>query len=144
MELKHLIWKALIGFLVLFAIVLSACVGPQMRVAPEDSISLVQGGPQTGSWESYDVLLNYQYVYQPRTLKLNFGGGAKRGYDQLAIWISFFDAQGKFLQTETVYNSGFREKFLPRRDSHEKIFEIPMESTQFAFHSMLKKRTSRR
>lgn len=144
MELKKFIGGPLIGFLVLFLMILSACVGSQMMVAPQDSISLVQGGPQTGSWESYDVLLNYQYVYQPGTFKLNFGGGAKRGYDQLTIWIRFFDAKGKFVETETVYNSGFREKFLPRRDSHEKIFEIPMESAQFAFQSMLKKRTSRR
>lgn len=64
MELKHFIGGPLIGFLVFFSIVLSACVGPQMMVAPEDSISLVQGGPQTGSRESYDVVLNYQYVYQ--------------------------------------------------------------------------------
>ena len=144
MEQKNFIGESMIGFLLFFLIVLSACVGTKSMVAPQDSISLVQGGPQTGSWESYDVLLNYQYVYQPGTLKLNFGGGAKRGYDQLAIWIRFFDAQGKFLQTETVYNSGFREKFLPRRDSHEKIFEISMESTQFSFQSMLKKRTTRR
>ncbi|MGD9323058.1 MAG: hypothetical protein PVG26_03510 [Desulfobacterales bacterium] len=115
-----------------------------MMVAPEDSISLVQGGPHSGSWESSDVNLNYQYVYQPGTVKLNFGGGAKRGYDQLVIWIRFFDAQGKFLQTETVFNSGYRQKFSPGRDSNEKIFEIPMESTQFSFQSMLKERTNRR
>ena len=144
MELKHFIGGPLIGFLVFFSIVLSACVGPQMMVAPQDSISLVQGGPHTGSWESNDVNLNYQYVYQPGTLKLNFGGGAKRGYDQLAIWIRFFDAQGKFLQTENVFNSGFRQKFSPDRDSNEKIFEIPMESAQFSFQSMLKKRTNKR
>ena len=144
MELKKFIGGPLIGFLVLFSIVLSACVGSQMMVAPQDSISLTQGGPQTGSWESNDVLLNYEYVYQPGTLKLNFGGGAKRGYDQLTIWIRFFDSQGKFLQTETVFNSGFRQKFSPGRGSNEKLLDIPMESTQFSFKSMLKKRTNRR
>ena len=144
MEPKKINGKAVIGFLVLFSILLSACVGSQMMVAPQDSISLVQGDPQTGSWESYDVLLNYQYVFQPGSLKLNFGGGAKRGYDQLVIWIRFYDEQGKFLQTENVFNSGFRQKFSPGRDSKEKILEIPMESTQFSFKSMLKKRTNRR
>ncbi len=72
MEPKKINGKALIGFLVLFSIVLSACVGNQMMVAPQDSISMVQGGPQAGSWESNDVLLNYEYVYQPGTLKLTF------------------------------------------------------------------------
>ena len=144
MELKNFIGEELIGFLVLFSIVLSACVGTQTMVAPQDSISIVQGGPHTGSWESNDVNLNYQYVYQPGTLKLNFGGSAKRGYDQLSIWITFFDAQGKLLETKSIFNSGFRQKFSPGRDSNEKIFEIPMDSTQFSFKSMLKARTGGR
>ena len=144
MELKYFIGQTLIGFLVLFSFVLSACVGSQMMVAPQESISLVQGGPHTGSWESNDVNLNYQYVYQPGTLKLNFGGSAKRGYDQLIIWIRFFDAQGKLLETKSVFNSGFRQKFSSVKGSNEKILDIPMESTQFSFQSMLKERTNRR
>ena len=56
-------------------------------VAPQDSVSLVQGGPHTGSWESNDVFLNYKYAYQPGTFKLRLGGCAKRGYDQLTIGI---------------------------------------------------------
>jgi hypothetical protein len=144
MEPKNFIGQAMIGFLVFFLILLAACVGSQMMVAPQDSISLVQGGLQTGSWESNDVLLNYQYVYQPGTLKLNFSGGAKRGYDQLIIWIRFFNAQGKLLETKSIFNSGFRQKFSSVRGSNKKIFDIPMESTQFSFQSMLKKRTNRR
>ena len=140
MELKKFIGGPLIGFLVLFLIILSACVVSQMMVAPQDSISMVQGGPQAGSWESNDVLLNYEYVYQPGNLKFNFGGGAKRGYDQVTIWIRFFDAQGKFLQTETVFNSGFRQKLTKGKGSIEKSFEIPTGSTQFVFQSMLKDR----
>ena len=144
MELKNFVGEALIGFLVLFSIVLFACVGTQTMVAPQDSISLIQGGPHNGSWESNDVNLNYQYVYQPGTLKLNFGGGAKRGYDQLVIWIRFFDAQGKLLETKSVFNSGFRQKFLKGSGSTEKTFEIPKDSTNFSFKSMLKVRTGGR
>jgi len=144
MEPKKFIGKALIGFLVICLIVLSACVGTQTMVAPQDSTSLVQGGPHTGSWESNDVNLNYQYVYQPGTLKLNFGGSAKRGYDQLLIWITFFDAQGKLLETKSVFSSGFRQNFSKGRGSNEKTFEIPMDSTQFSFKSMLKVRTGGR
>lgn len=144
MEQKNFIGEALIGFLLFFLIVLSACVGSQMMVAPEDSISLVQGGPHAGSWESNDVNLNYQYVYQPGTLKLNFGGSAKRGYDQLVIWIRFFDAQGKLLETKSISNSGFRQKYSRGSRSNGKTFEIPMDSAQFSFKSMLKKRTNRR
>jgi hypothetical protein len=144
MEPKNFIGKAMIGFMVFFLIGLSGCAGTQMMVAPEDSISLVQGGPHAGSWESSDVNLNYQYVYQPGTFKLNFGGGAKRGYDQIVIWIKFYDEQGKLLETKGVFNSGYRQNFSPGGGSNEKIFEIPMESTQFSFQSMLKERTNRR
>ena len=144
MEPKKINGEAMIGFLVFFSIVMSACVGTQTMVAPPDSTSIVQGGPHTGSWESNDVSLNYQYVYQPGTLKLNFGGSAKRGYDQLLIWITFFDAQGKLLETKSVFSSGFRQKFLKGSGSTEKTFEIPKDSTNFSFKSMLKVRTGGR
>ncbi len=143
MELKNSIAEGIISCLVFFSIVLAACQGLQPTVAPQDRISIRQGGPHTGSWESNDVFLEYQYVTQPGTLKLNIRGGAKRGYDQLSVWILFLDAQGKVLETKSVYNSGFREKLSRARGGIEKTFEIPMGSTQFAFQSMLKIREGR-
>ncbi len=87
--------------------------------------------------------MEYQYVAQEGTFKLNIGGNAKRRYDQLVVWIKFFDEQGKVLETKTVFNSGFRQKLLRRKGRIEKTFEIPISSTQFAFQSMLKIREGR-
>jgi hypothetical protein len=70
--------------------VLANCQGLQTTVAAQDRIPLLQAGPRTGSWESNDVSLEYQYVAQQGTFKLNIGGEAKRKYDQLSVWIKFF------------------------------------------------------
>ena len=112
-------------------------------VAGQDLIPLQQGGPHDGSWESSDLFLEYQYVVQPSTFKISIGGKAKRKYDQLSVWIKFFDAQGKVLEKKSVFNSGFRQKLFRGKDRIEKTFEIPVNSTQFAFHSMLKERIGR-
>jgi hypothetical protein len=138
MQLKNSIPEGIISCLVFFSMVLATCQVLQTTVAAQDRIPLLQGGPHAGSWESSDVFLEYQYVAQQGTFKLNIGGKAKRGYDQLSVWIKFFDAQGKVLETKTVFNSGFRQKLLRRKGRIEKTFEIPMGSTQFAFQSMLK------
>jgi hypothetical protein len=87
--------------------------------------------------------LEYQYVAQQGTFKLNIGGNAKRKYDQLSVRIKFFDAQGKVLETKSVFNSGFRIELSRGKDAIEKTFEIPISSTQFAFQSMLKDRVGR-
>jgi hypothetical protein len=143
MQLKNSIAGGIIGCLLFFSMILVACQGLQTTVAAQDRIALIQGGPHQGSWESSDVILEYQYVAQPGSFKLNIGGSAKRGYDQLSVWILFLDAEAKVLETKSVYNSGFREKLPRDRGGIEKIFEIPMGSTQFAFQSMLKIREGR-
>jgi len=140
MHLKNSIAGGIIRGVLFFSMVLATCLSLQTTVAAQDLIPLRQGGPHTGTWESNDVLLEYQYVAQQSAFKLNISGKAKRGYDQLSLWIKFFDAQGKALETKSVFNSGFRRKLLRDRGGIEKTFEIPISSTQFAFHSMLKDR----
>ena len=143
MQLKNSIAGGIIRCLVFFSMVLATCQGLQTTVAAQDRIPLLQGGPHTGSWESSDVILEYQYVAQEGSFKLNIGGEAKRKYDQLSVWIKFFDAQGKVLETKSVFNSGFRMELSRGKNAIEKTFEIPTGSTQFAFQSMLKDRLGR-
>jgi hypothetical protein len=143
MQLKNFRARGIIRCLLFFSMVLSIWICLHSTVAAQDRIPLVEGGPHTGSWESNDVSLEYQYVAQEGTFKLNIGGEAKRKYDQLTVWIKFFDAQGKVLETKTVFNSGFRMQLSRGKDAIEKTFEIPTGSTQFAFQSMLKERLGR-
>jgi hypothetical protein len=143
MQLKNYKAWGIIRCLLFFSMVLATCQGLQTTAAAQDRIPLLQGGPHAGSWESSDVILEYQYVAQEGTFKLNIGGNAKRKYDQLSVRIKFFDAQGKVLETKSVFNSGFRIELSRGKDAIEKTFEIPISSTQFAFQSMLKDRVGR-
>jgi hypothetical protein len=143
MQLINIRAGGIIRCLLFFSLVLATGLCLHSTVAAQDRIPLLQGGPHTGSWESNDVSLEYRYVAQEGTFKLNIGGEAKRKYDQLSVWIKFFDAQGKALETKSVFNSGFRRELSRGKDTIEKTFEIPIGSTQFAFQSMLKDRLGR-
>ena len=143
MQLKNSTAGGIIRCLLFFSMVLAACQGLPTTVAAQDRIPLLQGGPHTGAWESNDVSLEYQYVAQEGTFKLNIGGEAKRKYDQLSVWIKFFDEQGKVLETKSVFNSGFRTELSRGKGAIEKTFEMPTGSTQFAFQSMGKERLGR-
>ena len=139
MESKKVIMGAFISCILFLSITLIACQGIQ-RVESRDRTSLLQGGPHAGTWESIDVFLKYQYVNQDGIIKLNIQGKAKRLYDQLEIWVSFCDAEGKILEAKSVYNSGYLTRPLderPRKVSIEKTFEMPLETNHLAFQSRL-------
>ena len=126
----------------------SGCVGPgQMTVPAEKRIPLSKGSPQEGSWESFDVALKYQFVEQSGAIHLSVTGKAKRGYDQLLVWMRLVDTEGKVLETKNIYNSGYRSGF-SRGKSHkgmiEKTFELPPGTTAIAFQSSLTPRRPRR
>jgi hypothetical protein len=142
MEKKTII-RMLKSGLIFFLFLLIACQGVQTTIAPENRIALLQGGPYNGSWESIDVFIEYQYIKQPGTFKLNLGGHAKRGYDQLSVWVLFLDAQGKILDTKSVFNSGLLQKSARGRGGIERTIEIPIGTTQFAFQSMLQEKLGR-
>jgi hypothetical protein len=118
-----------------------------MTVAPEKRIPLSKDSPQEGSWESYDVALKYQFVEKAGVIQLSVTGKAKRGYDQLGLWVKLVDAEGKVLETKSIYNSGYRSG-LSRGKHHkgtiEKTFELPPETTAIAFQSSLTPRRTRR
>jgi len=139
MELKKVIMGAFKSCILFLTILLIACQGIQ-RVETKDSTSLLQGGPHTGTWESIDVFLEYQYVNQAGIIELNIQGKAKRLYEEFQIWLSFCEARGKILETKSVYNSEYLTEPLderPRKISIEKTFEIPLETNHLAFQSRL-------
>jgi len=151
MRSKIIIPEALKCMFVMLSILLiafqSSCVGPgQMTVAPERRIPLLKDTPHEGSWESSDVALEYQYVEQTGVIQLSVTGKAKRKFDQLTVWVLFLDAQGKVLETKSIYNSGFRtvDKATKReKGTIEKTFKMPLETTNIAFRSSVKPRVGR-
>jgi hypothetical protein len=117
-----------------------------MAVAPERRIHLFESTPHEGSWESSAVTLEYQYVKQTGVIQLSVTGKAKRGYDQLNVWVLFVDAEGKVLEKGSIYNSGFRSgtsKQRPHKGKIERTFEMPLETTHIAFQSSWQPRLGR-
>ncbi len=152
MKTKKIILEAFkstsVLLLIFWVVFQSGCVSTgQMTVAPEKRIPLFKDTPEEGSWESSDVALEYQYVKQTGVIQLSVTGKAKRGYDQLTVWVLFLDAEGKTLKTESIYNSGFRtaDKATKReKGTIEKTFEMPLETTHIAFQSSLQPSKGRR
>ena len=122
------------------ALLLIACQGIQV-IEPEKPISLLDGGPHNGTWESSDVILKFQYVNEPGLITMNIDGDAKGKYDQLTVWVFFLDAEGKVLQTRTVFNTGYLAQTpseRPRKGNTEIAFEVPLETRNLSFRSNVK------
>jgi hypothetical protein len=127
------------SFLILtFALQFSCSTAGSVAVAPENRIPLVKNTPQQGKWESRDVVLEYEFVKEEGTIGLIIYGRTKQRLDQVAVWVLFLDKNGRLLERETVYNSGFRTKRSKARrieGTIERAFEVPSESLYIAFQS---------
>lgn len=126
MELMRVIIGAFKSGLLLLSILLIACQGMQRTVAPADRISLRQGGPHTGIWESNTIFLEYQYYNLAGEIKLSVQVKAKTKvrYDGFKVYVLFVDAEGRVLETKEVA--------VYRLDN---TFEMPPQATYISFHT---------
>ena len=126
MELMRSIIGAFKSGLLLLSILLIACQGMQRTVAPADRISLRQGGPHTGIWESNTIFLEYQYYKLAGEFKLSVQVKAKTKvrYDGFKVYVLFVDAEGRVLQRKEVA--------VYRLDN---TFEMPPQATYISFHA---------
>jgi hypothetical protein len=140
-KLKKDVFKILLFFLIflIFAGLNSCSTTGSRTVAPEDRIPLIQDKPQQGSWESLHVVLEYEFVKENGTVGLIIDGRTKRRLDQIVVRVLFLDKQGKILERETVFNSGFRTQRTKARRMEgtiERAFEVPKGTQYLAFQSM--------
>jgi hypothetical protein len=126
MELMRVIVGAFKSCLLFLSILLIACQGMQRTVAPEDRISLHQGGPHTGIWESNTIFLEYQYNKLAGEFKLSVQAKVKTKvrYDGFKVYVLFVDAGGRVLVRKEVA--------VYRLDN---TFEIPPETTFISFNA---------
>ena len=126
MELMRVIVGAFKSCLLFLSILLIACQGMQRTVAPEDRISLRQGGPHTGIWESNTIFLEYQYYKLAGEFKLSVQVKAKTKvrYDGFNVYVLFVDAEGRVLERKEVA--------VYRLDN---TFEMPPEATYISFNA---------
>ena len=126
MQFKMAIMKAFKNGLLFLSIALIACQGVPRTVAPEDRISLRQGGPHTGIWESNTILLEYQYYKLSAEFKLSVQAKVKTQirYDGIRVHVLFVDSGGRVLvgKEVAVYRS-------------DNTFAIPPETTFISFQA---------
>jgi hypothetical protein len=126
MELMRVIVGTFKSCLLLLSILLIACQGMQRTVAPEDRISLRQGGPHTGIWESNTIFLEYQYYKLAGEFKLSVQVKVKTKvrYDGFKVYVLFVDSEGRVLERKEVA--------VYRLDN---TFEMPPETTFISFNA---------
>ncbi len=139
-KLKKDAFKTLLFFLIIliFASQNSCSTAGSRTVAPENRIPVIQDEPQQGTWESKNVVLEYEFVKTAGTIGLIIDGRATRKLDQIAVWVLFLDEEGRLLERETVFNSGFRSQRTRARRMEgtiERAFEVPPETKYLAFQS---------
>ena len=126
MELMRVIVGTFKSFLLLLSILLIACQGMQRTVAPEDRISLRQGGPHTGIRESKAILLEYQYYKLSGEFKISVQVKVKTKarYAGINVYVLFVDAEGSILERNEV-------AVYPL----DNTFKMPPEVTYISFHT---------
>ena len=119
--------------LLFLSILLIACASTPRTVAQDDRISLRDGGPHTGTWESRNVSVDYRYTKQSGAIQLRVSPQAKRQFSELTIWALFVDAKGNVIGKQEVYSIGTR----PGSPTLENKFEMPSGTTYLSFNSRL-------
>lgn len=109
-----------------------------VTVAPEERIAVVPDQLQKGTWESNIIVLEYEFVKEGGTLGLLIDGKTRRKTDQVLLWVLFLDGNGKLIERQSVFNSGFRTKRSRARRIEgiiERAFEVPEGTKYMAFQS---------
>ena len=119
--------------LLFFSVLLIACASTPRTVAQDDRISLSEGGPHTGTWDSKNVSVDYRYTEQSGVIQLSVSPRAKRQFSELTVWVLFIDAKGNVVENQEVYSIGTR----PGSPTLENKFEIPSGTTYLSFNSRL-------
>ena len=141
-KLKKDAFKTLLFFLIILIFASqNSCstTGSRTTVAPENRIPVVLDKPQQGKWESKNIVLAYEFVKEDGTIGLIINGETKRRLDQVVLWVSFLDKNGRLLERETVFNSGFRNKRIRARRMEgtiERAFEVPPGTHYLAFRTL--------
>lgn len=133
--------------LIIFLVSITACQGGLFSyrgriVEPDKRLALSEGGPHKGSWQTFDLMVDYQY--EQKAGKLHLSGVAELSYhykanydnlDHFYLTVFFLDTEGKVLDSELVLNAISSD--LDETFPFEKNLEIPSNSVSIAFHDMI-------
>ncbi len=137
-KLKKDIFKTFLFLLIILVLAAqySCTTTRKVNIAPEDRILLTPDKPQKGTWQSHNLVLDYEIVKEDGTVGLIIDGRTTRRLDQVVVWVLFLDENGKLLERETVFNSGFRTQRTKARrieGTIERAYEVPEGAKYMAF-----------
>ena len=119
----------------------SCSASRRMTVAPNNRIPLIRDTTQEGTWETTYVILEYEIVKQAGAIGLIINGKTKRRLDQIVVWVLFLDKEGRLLERETIFNSGFRSQRTRARRMEgtiDRAFEVTLGTNYLAFQAQEK------
>ncbi len=112
-----IVFKVFISFLLIN--LFGACTGKLLSyrggwVDEENRISLLEGGPHKGIWETRDLSVEYEYQLDTKNLQIsgvvelaNYISNGFSALDHLNLYIHFLDANGIVLDTKGINIFGF-------------------------------------
>ena len=123
---------------------LAACQGgigsyAGKTVDAKDRIELLEGGPHQGSWETRDLLVEFQYTREPQNLQIS-GLIKLQEYLLNIYWLKnlylrlhFVDAGGKVMADQALLKSVSNLKRVPSEVSFQADLKIPSDAAAIAF-----------
>ncbi len=110
-------------------------------VVPDNRFELPAGAPHKGSWQTRDLLVEFQYLREQQDLQIS--GLVKpqdylRHFDRLKYLffsVHFVDAGGKVLVDKVIISAGYRVA-MPEKMAFKANLKVPPDSTAIAFSYM--------
>jgi len=104
----------------------------------QNRFDLQEGGPHKGSWQTRDLLVEFQYLRGQQDLQIS-GLVKPQTYlrhfnilENLILSLHFVDAGGKVLVDEAIMSAGYRIE-MPEKMAFKANLKIPPDSTAIAF-----------
>jgi len=136
---NHILFIGVIG-----VFLLAGCSNIQIK---EDlRIPLVKDVRQSGTYEDFDYIIDYRYVFkqeslqQPGEIDLTFGMRRKRALYSLTVWVNFLDPEGLVIEKNVIFGLGNRTG---KSESREGPLETPPGTVAIAFTSTARNFQSR-
>lgn len=109
-----------------------------LQTNPNESLSLAKEGVRSGQWETFDLLIDYQYQRENHSLKIS-GDTTFSNYYQmnmgtlrnLELFLFFLDTESKVLETARILRGLGRDLYESRH--FEKTLEIPESARAISF-----------
>ena len=151
MKMKHVFEKihpnALMGWMIVLLLCsqfpLFGCTGITIR--EDRRIPLVANQPYEGVSKTINYILEYNFTFHHKaadeTGSMEFTGNLKptRPLNTLSIRLQFLDSEGKIIDTERIYGSGYRDG--AGKATIQKHFETPPGAAAIAFAHSAEDRT---